>query len=136
MFADEYTVKAHSVILSLQSPKCGLFLARDSSGEEIPTVVQTTIADISILRWAIYLQYMDGDVDGALRLSFESYAWDLVKIAQEFVLRNEQVVFGTAQWRRFEQQCPDLVSDTMAMYAERKLFASSKTRLLQYSPSF
>ncbi|GIY40784.1 hypothetical protein CDAR_472751 [Caerostris darwini] len=64
MFADEYTVKAHSVILSLQSPKCGLFLARDSSGEEIPTVVQTTIADISILRWAIYLQYMDGDVDG------------------------------------------------------------------------
>ncbi|GIY71693.1 hypothetical protein CEXT_771592 [Caerostris extrusa] len=175
MFADEYTVKAHSVILSRQSPKCGLFLACDSSGEGIPTVVQTTIADISILRWAIYLLYVDGDVDWlsmentiellrnhdivsplvkaklkkhfeilldlnnycrALRLSFESYAWDLVKIAQEFVLRNEQVVFGTAQWRRFEQQCPQLASDTMAMYAERKLFASSKTRLLQYSPSF
>ncbi|GIY28271.1 speckle-type POZ protein [Caerostris darwini] len=176
MIADGYTMKAHSVIMSLQSPKCGLFLKCDSrSRDEIPTVIQTTIAHISLLRWAIYLLYMDGDVDGlslentielfrnqdivrplakaklknhfeilldlnnycsALKLSFESHAGDLVKIAQEFVLRNEQVVFGTDQWRRLEQECPELASDTLAMYAERKLFASSKTRLPRYSPSF
>ncbi|GIY54852.1 speckle-type POZ protein [Caerostris extrusa] len=146
LIAEEYTMKAHSVILSLQSPKCGIFLKRDSrSRNEIPTVIQTTITHISILRWAIYLLYMDGAVDGLSLentielfrnhdiLSFESHAGDLVKTAQEFVLRNEQVVFGTNQWRRLEQECPELVSHIMATYAERKLFASSKTRLLQYT---
>ncbi|GIX72459.1 speckle-type POZ protein B [Caerostris darwini] len=52
----------------------------------------------------------------ALKLSLEYDAQSLFKIAQDFVLRNDQVVFGLQCWKELKIERPELVAKTMLMH--------------------
>ncbi|GIY82145.1 hypothetical protein CEXT_263811 [Caerostris extrusa] len=52
----------------------------------------------------------------ALKLSLENNAQTLFKIAQDFVLRNDQAVFGLQCWKELKVDRPELVAKTMLMH--------------------